>query len=140
MVLHELQEVSPEPPHREARGTADTQMPGMAHADVPAAANTTLAHEDATNPPQVGTQPEDVVRPEDPMSVEEEQQLQSSCDNTQQLEEEEQQSAGHKKPLSDKDRETMAYNHCTALIKAITAGKSKWLKYKDKAVETLHDY
>ena len=50
------------------------------------------------------------------MSVEEEQQLQSSCDNTQQLEEEEQQSAGHKKPLSDKDRETMAYNHCTALI------------------------
>ena len=50
------------------------------------------------------------------MSVEEEQQLQSSCDNTQQLEEEEQQSAGHKKPLSDKDRETMAYNHCTTLI------------------------
>ena len=34
----------------------------------------------------------------------------------------------------------MAYNHCTALIKAITAGKSKWLKYKDKAVDILHDY
>ena len=42
--------MSPEPPHREARGTADTQMPGTAHADVPAAANTTLAQEDATKP------------------------------------------------------------------------------------------
>ena len=108
-----------EPPHMEARGTADTHMPGTAPAK---------------------TQPEFICRPEDLMSVEEDQQLLSPGDNTQQRKDEEEQSTGHKKPLSDKDKDTIVFNRGVGLIKAINSGKSKWLKLKVKLATIATEY
>ena len=74
------------------------------------------------------------------MSVEEDQQLLSPGDNTKQREDEEKQSTARKKPLSDKDKETMVFNRCTGLIKAINAGKNRWLKLKDKCTTISIEY
>ena len=103
----------------QARGTADTHMPGTAPAE---------------------TQPEFICRPEDLMSVEEDQQLLSPGDNTQQRKDEEEQSTGHKKPLSDKDKDTIVFNRGVGLIKAINSGKNKWLKLKIKLATIATEY
>jgi len=131
----------------DARGTADTQMPGTRHADVPATAIT--GPQDTTNPPQDHTMDEeDMLTMEQQalltagsvMTNEEEQMLESPGDNTTQLKDEEEQSTGRKKPLSDKDKEKMAFNRCTGLVKAILIGKNRWIQLKHKGIEIFREY